>query len=71
MFRKRTWQEVERRFTPPNYLGAYEAEGVSASAMDTLIRNQEKANFGFTTIEMQCVETGELKFYEEIGDQTK
>lgn len=61
MFKKKTWTEVNRYFTPP--VAVSSAKGYSSDLIRKILN-------GFTTIELKCNETGELKFYEEYGDLT-
>lgn len=59
MFKRKTWIEVSRYYTPPVYV-----DKVRGITEDTL----RKMLNGFTTVELRCNETGELRFYEEYGD---
>lgn len=68
MFKKKTWTEVKRHYSPPtNTLGPLKTNGaVDPKIMKFINRDR----FGFTVIELCCDQTGELKFYEEYGDLT-
>lgn len=61
MFKRKTWTEVNRRFNAP-LEGLKSLKGGDPDW-------QKRVIYGYTTIEMRCNETGELKFYEECGDQ--
>lgn len=62
MFKQKTWTEVNRFYTP----AVQNLESISGTKTDTM----RKVLHGFTTIELRCDQTGELKFYEEYGDLT-
>ena len=67
MMRRKTWTEVARRFSPPQPLEKFKAQYADAAFYRAFNRSQH----GFTVIELRCDQTGELKFYEEYGDQTQ
>lgn len=57
----KTWTEVKRRYTPP----VRGIDSMKGTGVDTM----RKVLHGFTTIELRCNQTGELKFQEVYGDQ--
>ena len=66
MFKRKTWTEVSRCFTPPNER-ADKLKAWGADHQDLLM----KILYGFTTVELRCDQTGEVKFIQSYGNQTK
>lgn len=61
MFKRKTWTEVKRHYTAPNS----DVKNVKNISEDLLM----KIAYGFTSIEMRCDQTGEVKYVTQYGDQ--